>query len=103
MKAAIAVFLKLQHLLFAKVLYLHGGSPRTRRFSFPMFVIRLEQRKKCVPMAVGVKITAKCGCVGEAHSSRRERSYELGPCWRKDEEIQSSKINTCLRARRSRF
>lgn len=52
-----------------------------------MFIIRLEQRKKRVPMAVGVKITAKCGCVGEAHSSRRERSYELGLYWRKDEEI----------------
>lgn len=89
MKAAIAGFLKLQHLLFVKVLCgsLHGGSPRTRCFSFPMFVIRLEQRKKRVPMAVGVKITAKCGCVSKAHSSRRERSYELGPCWRKDEEI----------------
>lgn len=89
MKAAIAGCLKLQHLLFVKVLYgsLHVGSPKTRCVSIPMFVIQLEQRTKCVSMAVGVKITAKCGCASEAHSSKREKSFELGPCWRKDEEI----------------
>lgn len=89
MKAAIAGCLKLQHLLFVKVLYgsLHVGSPKTRCVSISMFVIQLEQRTKCVPMAVGVKITAKCGCASEAHSSKREKSFELGPCWRKDEEI----------------
>lgn len=89
MKAAIAGFLKLQHLLFVKVLYgsLHVGSPQTRCISFPVFVIQLEQRTKCVPTAVGVKIAAKCGCVSEARSSKREKSFELGPCWKKDEEI----------------
>lgn len=89
MKATIAGFLKLQHLLFVKALYgsLHVGSPKTRCVSISMFVIQLEQRTKCVPMAVGVKITAKCGCASEAHSSKSEKSFELGPCWRKDEEI----------------